>query len=71
MFALTARHIPPPEGIPAPVLWGDEGVVRKRLTAIASRIDTAPRTIEMEFPFRPRGVVQLFREYFGPTQVAF
>jgi ubiquinone/menaquinone biosynthesis C-methylase UbiE len=71
MFALTARHIPPPEGIPAPVLWGDEGVVRKRLKAIASRIDTAPRTIEMEFPFPPRGVVQLFREYFGPTQVAF
>jgi ubiquinone/menaquinone biosynthesis C-methylase UbiE len=71
MFALTARHIPPPEGIPAPVLWGDEGVVRKRLTAIASRIDTARRTIEMEFPFPPREVVQLFRDYFGPTQVAF
>ena len=27
--------------------------------------------IEMEFPFSPAGVVQLFRDYFGPTQVAF
>jgi ubiquinone/menaquinone biosynthesis C-methylase UbiE len=71
MFALTARHIPPPEGIPAPVLWGDEDVVRRRLVPIASRIDTVPRTIEMEFPFPPREVVQLFRDYFGPTQVAF
>ncbi len=71
VFALTARYIPPPEGIPAPVLWGDEEVVRKRLTGIASRIDTAHRTIEMEFPFPPREVVQLFRTYFGPTQVAF
>jgi hypothetical protein len=25
----------------------------------------------MEFPFPPREVVQLFRDYFGPTQVAF
>jgi SAM-dependent methyltransferase len=71
MFALTARFIPPPEGIPAPVLWGDEGVVRKRLGGIASRIDTTRRRIEMEFPFPPREVVQLFRDYFGPTQVAF
>lgn len=71
MFALTARYLPPPEGIPAPVLWGDEEVVRKRFSEIASRIDTVPRTINMEFPFPPREVVQLFREYFGPTQVAF
>jgi SAM-dependent methyltransferase len=71
MFAWTARHIPPPEGIPAPVLWGDEDVVRKRLAAVASPIDTARRTIDMEFPFPPREVVQLFRDYFGPTQVAF
>ncbi len=71
MFALTARYIPPPEGIPAPVLWGEEGVVRKRLAGVFSRIDTARRTIEMEFPFVPREVVQLFRRYFGPTQAAF
>lgn len=71
MFALTARHIPPPEGIPAPVLWGDEDVARRRLAGLASRIDIARRTVEMEFPFPPREVVQLFRDYFGPTQVAF
>jgi SAM-dependent methyltransferase len=71
MFALTSRYIPPLEGIPPPVLWGDEDVVRKRLGAIASRIDAIRRPIQMDFPFPPCGVVQLFRDYFGPTQVAF
>ncbi|HMF74789.1 MAG TPA: class I SAM-dependent methyltransferase [Bryobacteraceae bacterium] len=71
MFALTARYLPPPPGIPPPVLWGDEKVVRERLGAAMSRIDAAPLEIDMEFPFPPREVVAFFRQYFGPTQVAF
>lgn len=58
MFALTARHIPPPEGIPAPVLWGDDDMARKRLAGLASRVETVRRAIKMEFPFPPREVVQ-------------
>jgi SAM-dependent methyltransferase len=30
-FALSARYVPPPAGIPSPVLWGDVGVVAQRL----------------------------------------
>jgi ubiquinone/menaquinone biosynthesis C-methylase UbiE len=30
-FALTAKYIPPPAGMPSPVLWGDENQVRQRL----------------------------------------
>ena len=29
-FAATAKHAPPPPGLPAPVLWGDEATVRQR-----------------------------------------
>ena len=29
--ALTEHYIPLPNGVPAPVLWGSEEVVRKRL----------------------------------------
>lgn len=71
VFALGARYIPPPEGIPAPVLWGDEAVARQRLGAHASEIRTARRMAEFDFPFPPSEVVGFFREYFGPTKVAF
>ncbi|WFU42091.1 hypothetical protein QA640_06250 [Bradyrhizobium sp. CB82] len=31
MFALVARHVPPPKGVASPVLWGDPKVVAERL----------------------------------------
>ncbi len=70
-FALTNRYAPPPEGIPAPVLWGDDAVVRQRLGSYSSSIRTTRQAVEFDYPFPPREVVQLFRKYFGPTQVAF
>ncbi len=70
-FAMGNRYVPPPEGIPAPVLWGDEQVVRQRLGEYASEIRTARRTVDFDFPLPPAGVVEFFRQYFGPTQVAF
>jgi SAM-dependent methyltransferase len=71
MFKLSAKHVPPPPGIPAPVMWGDEEVVRHRLGTGAKKISCARRTGDTKFPFPPVEVVQLFRKYFGPTQVAF
>ena len=71
MFALGARYVPPPQGVPPPVLWGTEGAVRERLGAATQRIETALRTIAFDYPYPPREVVQLFREYFGPTRVSF
>jgi SAM-dependent methyltransferase len=70
-FAVGNRYVPPPEGIPAPVLWGEERVVRQRLGAYASEIRTTPQSVAFGFPFPPREVVEFFRQYFGPTQVAF
>ncbi|HEX5228089.1 MAG TPA: class I SAM-dependent methyltransferase [Bryobacteraceae bacterium] len=70
-FALGNRYAPAPPGIPAPVQWGDEQVVRQRLGSYVSDIQTTPRTVQFDFPAPPRDVVQLFRTYFGPTQVAF
>ncbi len=70
-FALGNRYAPPPEGIPAPVLWGDERIVRQRLGEYASEIRTSRQPLRFEFALPPAGVVQFFRQYFGPTQVAF
>ena len=70
-FALMGRYAPLPEGIPAPVLWGDEKMVRERLGAYASEIKTKRRTIIFDHPLAPPEVVQFFRRYFGPTQMTF
>jgi ubiquinone/menaquinone biosynthesis C-methylase UbiE len=32
MFALIARHLPPPEGVASPVLWGDPKIITERLS---------------------------------------
>ena len=31
MFKVTSKHVPPPPGVPPPILWGDEATVRERL----------------------------------------
>lgn len=71
MFKATAKHVPPPTGIPAPSLWGDENVVRQRFGSGAKQITCTLRTCDFSYPFRPAEVVHLFRTYFGPTKVAF
>jgi SAM-dependent methyltransferase len=71
MFRLSSRHLPPPVELPAPTLWGDEAVARLRLSANGVKVKSTRRTIVFDYPFPPREVVQFFREYFGPTKVAF
>ena len=70
-FKASARFIPPPDGVPAPVLWGDDVTVRHRLASGTSDIRTTRIPFNMEFPFSPRETVELFRSYFGPVHAAF
>ena len=65
------RFVPPPAGIPAPVLWGQEQVVKQRLGPYTSAIQTNRIAVPFGFPFAPSEVVRFFRRYFGPAQVAF
>jgi SAM-dependent methyltransferase len=71
MFRLSSRYVPPPVELPAPTLWGDEAVARLRLRAHGVEVKCTRRTILFDYPFSPREVVQFYREYFGPTKVAF
>jgi len=71
IFAVGAKYIPPPEGIPAPVLWGVEDVVRARFAPHTSAVRANLRIADFDFPYAPAQVVQFFREYFGPTKLAF
>jgi ubiquinone/menaquinone biosynthesis C-methylase UbiE len=70
-FAINARYLPPPENLEAPVLWGKEEVVAERFSKVGWKIKTTRRNLEFKYPFPAADVVKLFREYFGPTKVAF
>jgi SAM-dependent methyltransferase len=67
-FKINAKYAPPPPGVPAPVLWGDETVVHARFGDRA-KVETAKREVVFDFPLSPAKVVDLFRTYFGPTQM--
>jgi ubiquinone/menaquinone biosynthesis C-methylase UbiE len=70
-FRITAKHAPPPPGVPAPVLWGDEQVVRERFGTAVSKLTALRQAARFQYPFAPGEVVEFFRQYFGPTKVAF
>jgi len=70
MFATFARFISPP-GMPAPVLWGAEAVVRERFGAALSSLSLTRVPYRFDYPFTPAEVVEFFRENYGPTTQAF
>ncbi|MDB6058479.1 MAG: methylase involved in ubiquinone/menaquinone biosynthesis [Verrucomicrobiales bacterium] len=71
VFAVFARHVPPPPGFPSPLLWGDEQIVRARFQGHGDDLQVTRRTARMVYPFDPSETVNFFRRYYGPTARAF
>jgi hypothetical protein len=57
--------------MPAPVLWGDEAIVRERLGHGISELNLTRREYLFDYPFPPSEVVEFFRLHYGPTNRAF
>jgi len=70
-FAITSKHVSPPANIPPPLLWGDEAVARQRLGKGTSGLTLTRQVLQFDYPFPPSEMVPFFRQYFGPTSVAF
>ena len=74
MLRAHTSLVPPPAGVSSVLAWGDEPVMRRRLDvhapAVAS-VQFVKRTIEMSYQVSPGGVVELFREFYGPSVRAF
>lgn len=69
-----AAHVPSPPGVPSPLDWGDQAQMSERLDAFDGRIRSlkfTKRTITLAFPITPGAVVELFREYYGPSVRTF
>ncbi|HXD48022.1 MAG TPA: class I SAM-dependent methyltransferase [Gemmatimonadaceae bacterium] len=70
MLRAHAALVPPPAGSTSPLEWGDTTKLRARLEPHARRVRAVtmtPRTIDLAYPTSPGGVVELFRECYGPS----
>jgi len=70
LFKLIGRHVPPPAGLQSPAAWGTES----HCAALFGKRAAAMRCERRHFNFRYRSAahfVQVFRDYYGPTQKAF
>ncbi|HEY1263540.1 MAG TPA: class I SAM-dependent methyltransferase [Terriglobales bacterium] len=70
MFKCIAKFIAP-SGMPSPVLWGNETVVRERLGHGVFSLHMTRRLYSLAYPFPPAEVVEYFRHYYGPMNRAF
>jgi SAM-dependent methyltransferase len=70
LFKLIGRHVPPPAGLQSPAAWGTES----HCAALFGKRAAAMRCERRHFNFRYRSAahfMQVFRDYYGPTQKAF
>ncbi len=71
MLALHVAAVPPPPGVPSPLLWGDEEAIRERFDGARWDVTTRLRTLTFRYPHTPAGTAELFRAAYGPTVTAF
>jgi SAM-dependent methyltransferase len=70
MFRTIGSHVPPPQGLRPPVLWGSQDRVRELLGEGCAALGLTLRSQPMRFP-SPAAFVDHFRTWYGPTVAAF
>jgi SAM-dependent methyltransferase len=75
VLKISGAHTPPPpEGFVSPILWGKEDEMRARFAAAGlaeAQVSCTREFYEFRFAGTPRGYVDLFRTWYGPTMTAF
>jgi len=70
LFAVIAKHVPPPAGMTPPVLWGTEDRVRELFGDGVSDLRLERRVSRQPFKSLDH-YLDFFRTYFGPIKGAF
>jgi SAM-dependent methyltransferase len=70
LFRTVGAHVPPPAGVPSPMLWGTEAHLRGLLGEGIASLEVAERTFTWRFPSAEH-FVTFFRLWYGPTLKAF
>jgi SAM-dependent methyltransferase len=71
MFKIIGKHAPPPPYFPSPLLWGKEETVRERFGAAVNGLTITRYMYPFAYPFGPEKVVDVFIDYYGPTNRAY
>jgi SAM-dependent methyltransferase len=70
LFKTNARHVPPPQGVRSPLLWGTEDRLRDLFDGEIAELRT--RRLHYVFRYRsPEAYLAYWRRYYGPTMKAF
>jgi SAM-dependent methyltransferase len=70
LFRTVGAHVPPPPGVPSPMLWGTEAHLRDLLGEDIACLEVAERTFTWRF-LSADEFVAFFRTWYGPTLKAF
>ena len=70
LFRVIAAYVPPPPGLPSPMLWGTE----PRIVELFGPEATDMRCVRRDFNFRYRSAahwIEVFRTFYGPTHKVY
>jgi SAM-dependent methyltransferase len=70
LFALGARHVPPPAGVRPPSRWGTRDGLAELLGDGASEVQVRERTTDFVYPSADF-MLEYYRRWFGPTATQF
>lgn len=72
MFKCCSEVVPPPPGLAAPVLWGDETTMQQRLAEHFTDVRLTRKLYpQWHYPFDEHELIELFKNKFGPVKRAF
>jgi SAM-dependent methyltransferase len=70
LFKAIGKHVPPPQGVRSPALWGDIGHLHELFAGQGASVETSVR--QFNFRYRsPQHWLDVFRTYYGPVLKAF
>jgi SAM-dependent methyltransferase len=70
LFRTQAAHVPPPPGVPSPMLWGTEAHLRELFGDGIAWLEVEERTFTWRFRSADE-FVAFFKRWYGPTLKAF
>ena len=70
LFAVGAKHVPPPPGVNPPSRWGTVEGLQELLGSRGASLQTQERVMDFVYPSASY-MLELYRTWFGPTATQF
>jgi SAM-dependent methyltransferase len=70
LFAVGAKHVPPPPGVDPPSRWGTGDGVQQLLGSRGASLELKEREMEFVYPSASY-MLELYKTWFGPTATQF